>query len=69
MVYLIPLVILITANTTTLIGLKRMREKIESGIQTALNKKRIEMERRIVRCKRITMIDVFFYLKTNYSFI
>jgi hypothetical protein len=51
-VYFIPLVILITANTTTLIGLKRMREKIENGIQTALNKKRIEMERRIVKSRR-----------------
>ena len=50
-VYCIPLIILITANTVTLQGLKRMREKIESGIQTALNRKRVEMERRIVRSK------------------
>lgn len=50
-VYCIPLIILVTTNTITLQGLKRMREKVESGIQTALNRKRIEMERRVVRSK------------------
>lgn len=48
-VYLIPLIILFTANTITLIGLKRMREKIKNGIQTVLNRKRIEMEQRILK--------------------
>ncbi|CAF1239985.1 unnamed protein product [Rotaria sp. Silwood1] len=32
-----------------MIGLKRMHEKIERGIQAALSVKRIEMERRIVK--------------------
>ncbi len=44
--------ILIVTNTITLIGLKRMRDKIEHGIHTVLNRKRIEMERRIVNGKK-----------------
>jgi hypothetical protein len=50
-VYCIPLVILAGANTVTLRGLKQMREKIENGIQTTMNRKRLEMERRIVKSK------------------
>ncbi len=52
-VYFIPLFILITSNTITLIGLKRMREKIKHGIHTVLNRRRIEMERRIVKSKNL----------------
>ena len=54
-VYLIPLIILFTANTITLMGLKRMREKIKSGIQTVLNRKRVEMEQRILKSKTSPM--------------
>lgn len=50
-IYCIPLVILVTTNTITLVGLKRMHDKIELGIQTALSRKRVEMERRIVKSK------------------
>ncbi|CAF0932256.1 unnamed protein product [Adineta steineri] len=53
-VYCIPLVILVIANRITLQGLKRMHQNIENGIQTGLNRKRIEMERRIVRSIIIT---------------
>jgi hypothetical protein len=49
------LVILITANTITLLGLKRMREKIEHGIQTVLSQKRIEMEQRILKSKNLLL--------------
>jgi hypothetical protein len=54
--------ILIVSNTITLIGLKRMHEKIEHGMPTVLNRKRIEMERRILKSKKL--------LKTilNYDF-
>jgi hypothetical protein len=45
--------ILSVTNTITLIGLKRMRKKIEHGIHTTLNRKRIEMERRIVQSKEV----------------
>jgi hypothetical protein len=44
-------VILIVTNTITLIGLKHMREKFEHGMRTVFNRKRIEMERRIVKSK------------------
>ncbi len=54
--------ILIVSNTITLIGLKRMREKIEHGIHTVLNRKRIEMERRIVKSKKLLEIIL------NYNF-
>ena len=54
-VYLIPLGILFTSNTITLIGLKRMREKIKNGIQTVLNRKRIEMEQRILKSKLFSL--------------
>lgn len=50
-VYCIPLIILTIANTITLRGLKKMREKIATGVQTEFNQKRIEMERRIVKSK------------------
>ncbi|CAF1192894.1 unnamed protein product [Adineta ricciae] len=59
-VYLIPLIILITTNTITLQGLKRMHKKIESGIQTALNARRIAMERRIVKSIIITTCGFIF---------
>ncbi|UJR22044.1 hypothetical protein I4U23_025112 [Adineta vaga] len=59
-VYCIPLIILIVTNTITLQGLKRMHEKIENGIQTVLNRKRIEMERRIVRSIIITTCGFIF---------
>jgi hypothetical protein len=49
------LVILITANTITLLGLKRMHEKIEHGIQTVLSQKRIEMEQRILKSKNLLL--------------
>jgi hypothetical protein len=35
-----------------------MRKNIESGIQTVLNKKRIEMERRILKSKRENFIHI-----------
>ena len=61
-VYCIPLVILVVSNTVTLMGLKRMRQKIEHGLHAALNRKRIEMERRIVKSKQqifsLTTIDL-----------
>ncbi|CAF2701419.1 unnamed protein product [Rotaria sp. Silwood2] len=53
-VYCVPLIILIIVNTITMLGLKRMREKIENGIQTVFNRKRIEMERRILKSIIIT---------------
>jgi len=37
-----------------------MREKIEHGIQTVLNQKRIEMERRILKSKYL-LSDLFFF--------
>ncbi len=43
--------ILIVSNTITLIGLKQMHRKIQHGVHTTLNRKRIEMERRIVKSK------------------
>lgn len=56
-VYCVPLTILVTANGITFLGLKRMREKIEMGIQTALSRKRIEMERRIMKseCRSLSI--------------
>ncbi|CAF3801856.1 unnamed protein product [Rotaria sp. Silwood1] len=59
-VYCIPLIILITVNTITMLGLKRMREKIEHGIQTVFNRKRIEMERRILKSIIITTSGFIF---------
>ncbi|CAF2099745.1 unnamed protein product [Rotaria magnacalcarata] len=59
-VYFIPLVILITANSVTLMGLKSMRKKIESGIQTIFTRKRIEMERRILKSIVITTSGFIF---------
>ncbi|CAF4378873.1 unnamed protein product [Rotaria magnacalcarata] len=58
--YFIPLVILITANSVTLMGLKSMRKKIESGIQTIFTRKRIEMERRILKSIVITTSGFIF---------
>ena len=48
-VYCLPLAILSITNGITLMGIRRMREKIELGIHTPLTRKRVEMERRIVR--------------------
>ncbi|CAF1021720.1 unnamed protein product [Adineta steineri] len=59
-VYFIPLVILIVSNTITLIGLKRMREKIKHGVNTPLSRKRIEMERRIIKSIIITTCGFIF---------
>lgn len=50
-VYCFPLIILVGTNTITLRGLKQMHEKIERGVQTVMNKKRLEMERRIVKSR------------------
>ena len=61
MVYLIPLSILFIANTITLIGLKRMREKIKIGVQTVLSRKRIEMEQRILKSK------LFLFVSSNFD--
>ncbi|CAF3446262.1 unnamed protein product [Rotaria socialis] len=58
--YFIPLVIIITANSITLMGLKSMRNKIERGIQTIFNRKRIEMERRIIKSIVITTSGFIF---------
>ncbi|CAF5146374.1 unnamed protein product, partial [Rotaria magnacalcarata] len=58
--YFIPLVILITANSVTLMGLKSMRKKIESGIQTIFTRKRIEMKRRILKSIVITTSGFIF---------
>ena len=56
-VYCIPLIILVTANTITLRGLKQMRDKIENGIQTVMSRKRIESERRIVKSRICSVIN------------
>ena len=48
-VYCLPLGILSITNGITLMGIRRMREKIELGIHTPLTRKRVEMERRIVK--------------------
>ena len=55
-VYCIPLIVLFIANTLTMRGLKQMHDKIESGIQTTLSRKRVEMERRIARSKRSSSV-------------
>jgi hypothetical protein len=52
-VYCIPLIVLFIANTLTMRGLKQMHDKIENGIQTTLNRKRVEMERRIAKSKLV----------------
>jgi hypothetical protein len=49
--YIFPLIILIVSNTITMIGLKQMCQKLEHRIQTGLSRKRIEMERRILKSK------------------
>ncbi|CAF1105940.1 unnamed protein product [Rotaria sordida] len=67
-VYCIPLIILIIANTITMFGLKRMRKKIENGIQTVFNRKRIEMERRILKSIIITTSG-FIFTWTPYAII
>ncbi len=64
----IPLAILITANTITLLALKRMHEKIENGIHTVLNRKRIEMERRILKSKNLKRVSIVFFLLTQFSY-
>ena len=53
-VYCIPLIILVSSNTITLKALKQMHEKIDNGVQTVMSRKRIEMERRIVKSKHET---------------
>ena len=50
-VYCVPLIILVTTNTTIFIGLKRMREKLAHGAKADLSQKRIDMERRILKSK------------------
>lgn len=50
-VYVIPLVILVGANSTIYVGLKRMQDKVAHGMKTELSNKRIEMERRILKSK------------------
>lgn len=47
-----PLLIIVISNTITLSALKSMRQKIKHGIRTVLNRKRIEMERRIAISRR-----------------
>ncbi|CAF3333282.1 unnamed protein product [Rotaria sp. Silwood2] len=59
-VYCIPLLILITANTMTWLGLKRMNVRITNGFQTAFTRKRVEMERRILKIVVITTIGFIF---------
>ena len=51
-VYMMPLLTIAISNVITLVALKAMREKIKHGIRTVLNRKRIEMERRIVISRR-----------------
>jgi hypothetical protein len=58
-VYCIPLIILVASNTITLRGLKQMHDKIEHGIQTSMNKKRIEMERRIIKSELCSFPTLF----------
>ncbi|CAF1664281.1 unnamed protein product, partial [Rotaria sordida] len=65
-VYCIPLIILIIFNTITMLGLKRMREKIENGIQTIFNRKRIEMEGRVLK-NIITITSGFIFTWTPYA--
>ncbi|CAF1132630.1 unnamed protein product [Adineta steineri] len=65
-IYCIPLIILIVTNTITMIGLKRMRENIERGLQLNFSQRRIEMERRILRSITITTCG-FFITWTPYS--
>ncbi|CAF4879547.1 unnamed protein product [Rotaria sp. Silwood1] len=59
-VYCIPLIILFTANTITWFGLKRMNKKIINGFQTVFTRRRIEMERRILKMIIITTIGFIF---------
>ncbi|CAF4884887.1 unnamed protein product [Rotaria sp. Silwood1] len=58
-VYCIPLIILFTANTITWFGLKRMNKKIINGFQTVFTRRRIEMERRILKNYAIPPMTVF----------
>jgi len=57
-VYCVPLIILTITNTIIYIGLKRMGEKIARGVKTELSKKRIEMERRVLKSKTIIFINL-----------
>lgn len=52
-VYCVPLVILVVTNSITLHGLQRMHEKIERGLRAGFNRRRIEMERRILKSESI----------------
>ncbi len=61
-VHCVPLIILTVTNTIIYIGLKRMCEKIARGVKTELSKKRIEMERRILKSKRQSLKKNEFYL-------
>ncbi|CAF1493293.1 unnamed protein product [Adineta ricciae] len=54
------------ANTMAMIGLRRMREKLERGIQQNFSRKRIEMERRLIKSITITTCG-FFVTWTPYS--
>ncbi|CAF2984196.1 unnamed protein product [Rotaria sp. Silwood2] len=59
-VYCIPLIILITANTITWFELKQMHKKIKNGFQTVFSRRRIEMEQRILKIIIITTIGFIF---------
>ncbi|UJR26902.1 hypothetical protein I4U23_008212 [Adineta vaga] len=59
-VYAIPLIILFVSNSITFFGLKSMRNKIEHGINILLSRKRLEMERRIVKSIVITTCGFIF---------
>ncbi|CAF1481739.1 unnamed protein product [Adineta ricciae] len=65
-IYCVPLLILIGTNTMAMIGLRRMREKLERGIQQNFSRKRIEMERRLIKSITITTCG-FFVTWTPYS--
>ncbi|CAF2399293.1 unnamed protein product [Rotaria sp. Silwood2] len=58
-VYCIPLIILITANTITWFELKQMHKKIKNGFQTVFSRRRIEMEQRILKNYAIPPMTVF----------
>ncbi|CAF1103626.1 unnamed protein product [Rotaria sp. Silwood1] len=59
-VYCIPLIILITTNTMTWFGLQQMHRKTINGFQTIFPRRRIEMERRILKMIVITTIGFIF---------
>ena len=54
-IYLIPLIILITTNTIIYLGLKRMKNKITNGAKADLSQRKIEMERRILKSKTLSL--------------